>query len=217
MNVRANIMYFIEHFVPLARKEGHGNYIKMIQRDIIRIVDAVAPDDGTGAANIKVVRKVLSSWATLASLKSISNFSFKVLRGLNQGGFILNEILKDIEAALDDREIKDFVFTSPAKEQDDQKTFTAKEASGARRLDTRQIEQRIEEDRERHKRQRETMWAVPYNGPDDITEQTKSWDETSDYGSDDDRLGSEETVGLRQQEEFECGHAAGRDVEMKNA
>jgi len=58
MNIRANIMYFIEHFIPLARKEGHMNYIRMVQRDIIRIVDAVAPDDGTGAANIKVVRKV---------------------------------------------------------------------------------------------------------------------------------------------------------------
>jgi hypothetical protein len=30
----------------------------MMQRDIIRVVDAVAPDDGSGAANVKVVRKV---------------------------------------------------------------------------------------------------------------------------------------------------------------
>ena len=60
MNTRANIMYFIEHFLDLA-KEGHADYIRMMQRDIIRVVDAVAPDDGSGAANVKVVRKVRRS------------------------------------------------------------------------------------------------------------------------------------------------------------
>jgi len=51
-------MYFIEHFLDLAHKEHHDEYVEMMQRDIIRVVDAVAPDDGSGAANIKVVRKV---------------------------------------------------------------------------------------------------------------------------------------------------------------
>lgn len=58
MNIRANIMYFIEHFLDLAQRDGHADYIRMMQRDIIRVVDAVAPDDGSGAANVKVVRKV---------------------------------------------------------------------------------------------------------------------------------------------------------------
>lgn len=58
MNTRANIMYFIEPFLDIAQREGHPDYIRMMQRDIIRVVDAVAPDDGSGAANVKVVRKV---------------------------------------------------------------------------------------------------------------------------------------------------------------
>jgi len=58
MNTRANIMYFIEHFLDMAHKDGEGDYVRMIQRDIITVVDNVAPDDGSGAANIKVVRKV---------------------------------------------------------------------------------------------------------------------------------------------------------------
>ena len=58
MNTRANIMYFIEHFLDMAQRDGHTDYIRMMQRDIIRVVDAVAPDDGSGAANVKVVRKV---------------------------------------------------------------------------------------------------------------------------------------------------------------
>lgn len=57
MNTRANIMYFIEHFLELA-DGGHSDYVRMMQRDIIRVVDAVAPDDGSGATNVKVVRKV---------------------------------------------------------------------------------------------------------------------------------------------------------------
>jgi len=145
-----------------------------------------------------------------------------VLRALNTKGFILTETLKDIEAALDDREVKDFVLTSPTRDQDDQKTPTVKEPSGSsrnggRRLDTRQIEQRIEEDRERHKRQRETMWAVPVGGPDDVFESAKSWDNTSDYGSDDDRLGGEEKIDRQKQGSFECEHGTAEDVRMKDA
>lgn len=58
MNVRANIMYFIEHFCEMAHREGHEDYVRMMQRDILQVVDAVTPEDGSGAANIKVVRKV---------------------------------------------------------------------------------------------------------------------------------------------------------------
>ena len=50
MNNRANIMYFIEHFCELASKENHLNYVRMIQRDMLTIVDSVAPADGSGAA-----------------------------------------------------------------------------------------------------------------------------------------------------------------------
>lgn len=58
MNNRANIMYFIEQLCDMAQRENHLEFARMIQRDIMRIIDAVAPPDGTGAANVKVVRKV---------------------------------------------------------------------------------------------------------------------------------------------------------------
>jgi hypothetical protein len=51
-------MYFIEHFCDMAHKDGRGEYLHMLQRDIIRVVDAVVPDDRSGAANVKVVRQV---------------------------------------------------------------------------------------------------------------------------------------------------------------
>ena len=56
-------------------------------------------------------------------------------------------------------------------------------------LDKRQIEQRIEEDRERHKRQRESIWAIPKTRNAELN---KLWEETSDLGEDDDRLIDEE-------------------------
>lgn len=68
MNNRANIMFFIDVLCEMATKEdaaagGAGaapgvGYVRMMQRDIMRVVDAVCPADGTGAANVRVVRKV---------------------------------------------------------------------------------------------------------------------------------------------------------------
>jgi CTD kinase subunit gamma len=66
MNNRANIMFFIDVLCEMAMKEEGGGadalggvgYVRMMQRDIMRVVDAVCPVDGTGAANVRVVRKV---------------------------------------------------------------------------------------------------------------------------------------------------------------
>ena len=58
MNNRANIMYFIEHLCDMAQRENHLEYVRMMQRDILHVVDAVVPEDGSGAANVKVIRKV---------------------------------------------------------------------------------------------------------------------------------------------------------------
>lgn len=176
MNTRANIMFFIEHFLDLA-KEGHADYVRMIQRDIIRVVDAVAPDDGSGATNVKVVRRVL--------------------QGLQSKGHLESQAVSQIEDVLKERETND-ADISPASppadvEMTDQASVPAAPKTGqkpaAHGLDKRQIEQRIEEDRERHKRQRESIWAIPRM---DNAELNKLWEETSDFGEDDDRLLTEE-------------------------
>lgn len=58
-------MYFIEHLCDMAQRENHMRFIQMIQMDILSIVDAVAPNDGSGAANVKVVRRVSRYRGTL--------------------------------------------------------------------------------------------------------------------------------------------------------
>lgn len=79
-----------------------------------------------------------------------------------------------------------------------------KKGNGPPKLDKKQTEQRIEEDRERHKRQRENIWAVP---PGEDAEMEKLWEETSDLGEDDHRMGEEEWAEW--EAEFEarkCSH-----------
>ena len=177
MNTRANIMYFIEHFLDVAHKDGHSDYIRMMQRDIIRVVDAVAPDDGSGAANVKVVRKVL--------------------QGLQGKGYLDQQAVSQIEDVIEERGTNDadLGLSSPVEdvEMTDKTPSQSTAKQGRRpaptRLDKRQIEQRIEEDRERHKRERENIWAIP-QGPG--VEMNKLWEETSDFGEDDDRLITEE-------------------------
>lgn len=74
----------------------------------------------------------------------------------------------------------------------------------AQRLDRKQIEQRIEEDRERHKRLRESIWAVPTDTTD--AEMWKMWEETSDLGEDDFLLAKEEEEERQRCVTDSCAH-----------
>jgi CTD kinase subunit gamma len=162
MNNRANIMYFIEHLCDLAQREQHPEYIRMIQRDILRIIDAVCPSDGSGAANIRVVRRVLAA--------------------LQQKNVLMPETVSELDVVLKEREGEAHAFLSGGGDEGDG-GVVSKRSAGAR-LEKRQIEQRIEEDRERHKRLREGIWAVDH-GADGDGELDKLWDEASDIGEDD--------------------------------
>ena len=185
MNNRANIMYFIEHLCDMAAREGHHDYVRMMQRDILRVVDAVAPEDGSGAANVKVVRKVL--------------------QGLQAKNFLLGQTVLEIEECLKERDtLPDAIGLSSPLNGPQDVEMGGMDGSSLKntprdrgktngsyvRLDKKQIEQRIEEDRERHKRLREHIWAVPLGG--DEKEFEKLWEETSQLGEDDYILYEEE-------------------------
>ena len=63
MNTRANIMFFIESLCEMAVKDGgpptgEGSamgFVRMLQRDILPVVESVVGEEG---ANVRVVRKV---------------------------------------------------------------------------------------------------------------------------------------------------------------
>ena len=77
---------------------------------------------------------------------------------------------------------------------------TTPKANGVGRLDKRQMEQRIEEDRERHKRLRESIWAV---GNEDAQEFERLWDEVSDIGEDDFLAAEEDAIERRKAADME--------------
>lgn len=66
--------------------------------------------------------------------------------------------MEQIEEKLRDRDVND-PHTNGDVEYDPAGDHNR--SSGAVRLDKRQIDQRVEEDRERHKRLRENIWAIP--------------------------------------------------------
>lgn len=186
-------MSFIEQFCEMAVKEDHLPYVRMMQRDILRVVDAVVPPDGTGAANVKHVRRVLSSLQTKDILSA--------------------ETVAEIDAALKDRDTHpthlDFEHEEGNEDSSRSKTGTPVPKVSGMRVDKRQIEQRIEEDRERDKRMRESMWAVP---GDDMEEFSMLWDDCSDIGEDDFIAAQEEA-----EERRACAEAHHRYYQQKFA
>lgn len=160
----------------MAERENHMAYVRMMTRDILKIVDSVAPEDGSGAANVKVVRKVLQA--------------------LGAKSFLMQQTISEIEDLLRERDTgTDDVGDSPSHQDTEMGgivngTPKVQKTNGAPKVDKRQIEQRIEEDRERHKRLREEIWAVPKGGKD--AEFEKLWEETSELGEDDWDLNQEE-------------------------
>jgi CTD kinase subunit gamma len=208
-------MYFLEHLCDMAAREGHLDYVRMMQRDILRVVDAVAPEDGSGAANVKVVRKVRFLFQPhLYEIKLC-----QVLQGLQQKEFLLPQTVLEIEECLRERDtLPDHVGLSPpittaeaeasgSASLNASEPGKAKQSGATQRLDKKQIEQRIEEDRERHKRLREHQWAI--SNDDDDAEFYQMLEETSSVGSDDYRLFEEEAM---QREQCAKEHAEEMDA-----
>lgn len=209
MNNRANIMYFLPALCDTAKQQGEPGYVRMMERDILRIIDLVAPDDGSGAANVKVVRKVLAQ--------------------LRLKAFLQEQTVVELEECIVGRDQMGALPASPGKEEArgplelDSATMGAGASAAVRstphstsrenvpsytsaiRLDKRQIEQRIEEDRERHKKAREGIWAVAQEGgkPVDDAEFERMWEEVSDVGEDDYQLAREEADDRQRYLEFE--------------
>lgn len=193
LNSRANIMYFLPALCEAASAAQAPIYVRMMERDVLRIVDLVAPPEGGGAANVRVVKSVL--------------------KNLEGKGFLQPQTVVELESFISGRETAGApesplsgtgAAAVPAPVGGDgtpsvarntpASTREAWSAPAPARLDKRQIEQRIEEDRERHKRAREGLWTVKQtsNNLAEDVERNKLWDETSDMEDDDYEMIKEE-------------------------
>lgn len=200
MNNRANIMYFLPALCDMAKAQGELGYVRMMERDILQIIDLVAPDDGSGAANVKVVRKVLQQ--------------------LQQKSFLQPQTVTELEECIAGRDSHSAAVSSPAATGtlDGDSAVTSLRGTPhnagrdqgffhpAIRLDKRQIEQRIEEDRERHKRAREGIWAIAQAPGSNLAQDEefgRTWDASNGPDADDFRLAKEESDERRKHLEFD--------------
>ena len=139
-----------------------------------------------------------------------------MLQGLQGKGYLESQVVIEIEDVIKERETNaddlgldagsphgdTEMADAPPSPSQSQSRNSKKGPSG--RLDKRQIEQRIEEDRERHKRERESIWAIP---KETDAEMNKLWEETSDFGEDDDRLIAEEADNFTTEMDMQkCSH-----------
>ena len=122
----------------------------------------------------------------------------QVLQGLQQKSILQPDTVAEIEACLKERDtLPEHAALSPIDANGQRELNVSQvvaKANGTTRLDKRQIEQRIEEDRERHKRLKESIWGV---GSDD-EEFQKLWDEASEIGEDDYLTAEEDAMERRQ-------------------
>lgn len=198
MNNRANIMYFLEHHADVNMKDGgHEAYVDMVRRDIRRIVDAVAQS----GANVKVVRRVVTGLGDKGVLAA--EVVGVIETGLKEKEEKMGRLLGDEDTKADGE--KDAVEAAGADggaaagaaggAVESQSKVTPRMAghsgkvNGVSKMDKRAIEQRIEEDRERNKRLRESVWAVT---GDDDQELDKMWEEGNSVGEDEHVIADEE-------------------------
>ena len=118
--------------------------------------------------------------------------------GFSKSLFLAAELVSELEACLKERDtLPESTILSPTAangHNNPHSAYMSTKANGLARPDKRQIEQRIEEDRERHKRLKEGIWGV---SGDDDDEFLKMWDEASDIGEDDYLLAEEEAMERR--------------------
>ncbi|KAK5137907.1 hypothetical protein LTR08_006676 [Meristemomyces frigidus] len=206
MNNRANIMYFLPSLCDTAKEKGDVGYVRMVERDILRIVDAVAPDDGSGAANVKVVRKVLGQLQQKAFLQpqTVLELEECIVGRDSANGMVSSPAAHTTLAGNGQRENAGDLTQSVTRSTPHSTTRDPFYNPGIR-LDKRQIEQRIEEDRERHKRAREGIWAIAQESTSlrEDVEYERLGDELSDGDEDDFQLAREDTEERERGLEFE--------------
>ena len=128
-----------------------------------------------------------------------------MLQGLQQKSILQPNTVTEIEECLKERDtVSEHPALSPvdvnAQGEHPPNQAPSAKTNGVTRPDKRQIEQRIEEDRERHKRLRESIWAIGAEGDEEFE---RLWDEVSDIGEDDYIAAEEDAMERRQAIEVE--------------
>ncbi|TGZ84005.1 hypothetical protein EX30DRAFT_393538 [Ascodesmis nigricans] len=180
MNVRVNVLFFIETLCDLSKNAEYDEYIKLVQRDLKAIVAAVATESTEGAVNLEAVKKIV--------------------RNLDEKGLVEGPTRRELKVLLNERQKW---YSEHADLSSDDESMTSDEEyerdpdRSKYRFSESVIQQRMEEDRERHKRLRENIWQIPPQLEMSLDpEFEKAWEEASDLNSDDFEIMREENAIL---------------------
>lgn len=195
---------------------AHEPYVAMIRRDIRPIVGAVVGSGkSVSGANIKVARKVVGDMGVKGYLEqgNVSAIERDLrMREEERARVLAEEAVTaaageqpGVETVQDEDRVQAGTRTVQSSARPTPRTgyghghgqghARAGRLNGMSKVDKKAIEQRIEEDRERNKRLRESVWAV--NG-DDEEELNRLWEETSDLCEEDYALAREEMAERKQ-------------------
>ena len=116
----------------------------------------------------------------------------------------IEDVLKEREAAAQDMSLSSPLAADDLGDMPASQSLAPKKGTVSK-LDRKQVEQRIEEDRERHKRARENIWA--FQPTDEYSEADKLWDEASSLGEDDHVMGEEEWQEWKEAMRDACPHS----------
>jgi len=205
INSRINILYFLDSLCETSliakshsRSErsraanANGLYVAFVSRDLHRIVDSIVPQGRQGLPNLVSTKQVLESWRSKR--------------------YIDPQKIDEVLTTLDSRPT-----VTPPEEPTSNKTAPKFTSSPQQALPRGEVNKRIEQDRERHKRLRERRWVQPTshnpatfqppqlasfypltepgNGQEELAldiEFENEWETTSDWNEDDDEAIGEE-------------------------
>lgn len=187
MNLRIKIWGVWEELAEMAARDEYIEYLNRIRENIQHFMDNICPPERPIAANIRIVSKGLER---MHKLGVFTDTRVKELDEMLQqrASLMQNGDLNAIEPVHQPTRKEDI---HESKHQWPMAFSSNARTSGMKRpTDKKQIEQRIEEDRERHKRLKESIWQI---GDGENEESDKMWDECSDIDEGDLMAAEDET------------------------
>ncbi|KAF8957356.1 CTD kinase subunit gamma CTK3-domain-containing protein [Flammula alnicola] len=204
INSRINVLYFLDSLCETSlmvkshatsersrAANANGLYVQFVSRDLNRIIESIVPEGRQGLPNLVSAKQILESWRSKR--------------------YIDPQKIDDVLSSLDSR-------PNLAAEKDTTTAVPSKQASSPQQtLPRAEVNKRIEQDRERHKRLRERRWVQPtshnpatfqppqlacfyplmepVDGREELAldiEFENEWETTSDWNEDDDEAIGEE-------------------------
>ncbi|KAF8911684.1 CTD kinase subunit gamma CTK3-domain-containing protein [Gymnopilus junonius] len=151
VNSRINILYFLDSLCEACLKvksqsksersrvaNANGLYVQFISRDLNRIVGWIVPEGRQGLPNVSSTKQILQNWRSKR--------------------YIEPQKIEEVLSSLDSRPQ---LASSAAQDSLTPSSTPAPPTAEEKALSRHEVNKRIEQDRERHKRLRERRWVQP--------------------------------------------------------